>query len=136
MLSVPDSTCDICSNCNGEQSKCEASSGCIYDASSEACFLPPKNGLLIIYFIQNKLFPVWIWNTITSIFFRNHNIRKLSRQLPKQFQQKLHNQHNGYNRNYIFRFWIGSMKILSKKKTFNFIIFRKILSVHGIGWRS
>ena len=44
MLFVADSTCDICSNCNGEQSKCEASSGCIYDASSGVC-LPPNNGL-------------------------------------------------------------------------------------------
>ena len=44
MLFVADSTCEPCSNCNGEQSKCEASSGCIYDAISEACFLPPKNG--------------------------------------------------------------------------------------------
>ena len=43
MLFVADLTCNPCSSCNGEKSKCEASSGCIYDASREAC-LPPKNG--------------------------------------------------------------------------------------------
>jgi len=32
-----DSACDPCSNCNGEQSKCEASSGCNYDACNEIC---------------------------------------------------------------------------------------------------
>merc|ERR1719369_282149 len=40
-----DSTCDPCSKCNNEQSKCEASSGCIYDVSSEVC-LPPENGII------------------------------------------------------------------------------------------
>jgi len=32
-----DSACDPCSNCNGEQSKCKASSGCTYDNSNEIC---------------------------------------------------------------------------------------------------
>jgi len=40
-----DSACDPCSNCNGEQSKCEASSSCTYDASSDIC-LAPKSGVI------------------------------------------------------------------------------------------
>merc|ERR1712179_422813 len=40
-----DSTCDPCSNCNGEQSKCEATSGCTYDVSNDIC-LAPKTGTI------------------------------------------------------------------------------------------
>ena len=43
---IADSTCDPCSNCNGEQSKCEASPDCTYDAGNEVCL--PDDGMYII----------------------------------------------------------------------------------------
>jgi len=36
-LSPSDTTCEPCSDCNSEQSKCEATSGCNFDASNEVC---------------------------------------------------------------------------------------------------
>ena len=36
-LHVTDSTCEPCSDCNGEHSKCEATSGCTFDANNHIC---------------------------------------------------------------------------------------------------
>ena len=66
---VADSTCDPCSNCNGEQSKCEASSGCTYDAGNEVCL--PDDGMYI-----DILYLLWLIWPIESSYKRYYKLNE------------------------------------------------------------